>query len=189
MRRNSDKQQAKVLSICKPFRGRIFDVTREVVCEPGGYRALREVVRHPGSVVFLATARRADKLQVLLERQYRHAAGDFMWELPAGKIDHGERPLSAAKRELREETGYTSMHWRRILRFYVSPGFLTETMTIYTAEDIMPGPAKPEADEMIESRFFTLHQALRMCDSGAIRDAKTIVPIYWFALDRLQNKP
>lgn len=164
--------------------------------EPGGIRARRDVVRHSGSIVVLAVddqfissrqaAANAGKKtslepRILLERQYRHAAGSMMWELPAGRIDEGESPLRAACRELLEETGYTARSWKRILHFYVSPGFLDETMTIYLARRLKPGQAKPEADEKIATRFFPLSEAVTMATDGRIRDAKTMVGILWLA--------
>ncbi len=144
----------------------MFSVTTDEVEEPGGVRARRDVIRHSGSIVVLAVddlavdgpAKGAPKAEprVLLERQYRHAAQSMMWELPAGRIDDGETSLTAAKRELLEETGYTARHWKRILHFYVSPGFLDETMTIYLAHGLQAGKARPEADEMIATKFFNL---------------------------------
>jgi ADP-ribose pyrophosphatase len=116
---------------------------------------------------------------VLLERQYRHAAKDFLWELPAGRIDPGEKPLPAAKRELLEETGYTATHWRRILNFYASPGFVAETMSVYLATGLHAGQAQPEDDEVIQLRLVPLATALRIVLNGTIRDAKTISSVLW----------
>ncbi len=104
-----------------------------------------------------------------------------MWELPAGRIDAGERELAAAKRELLEETGFTARQWKRILHFYVSPGFLDETMSIYLAKGLRPGIAQPEEDEKIVTRFFPLSETLRMVRKGVIRDAKTTAGILWLA--------
>jgi len=105
----------------------------------------------------------------------------MMWELPAGRIDEGERELAAARRELLEETGYTARKWKKVLHFYVSPGFLDETMSIFLARDLKPGIAQPEEDERIRIRFFPLSVAVRMVTQGRIRDAKTIAGILWFA--------
>jgi len=104
-----------------------------------------------------------------------------MWELPAGRIDDGETAITAAKRELLEETGYSARNWKRILHFYVSPGFLDETMTIFLAENLRAGEAQPEADERIAVKFFTLSEATRMAIGGRIQDAKTIAGILWLA--------
>jgi ADP-ribose pyrophosphatase len=166
----------------------VFSVTTDEVEEPGGVRARRDVIRHAGSIVVLAVdglqsakAGRKVEPRILLERQYRHAAQSMMWELPAGRIDDGETALTAAKRELLEETGYSARQWKRILHFYVSPGFLDETMTIYLAQGLQAGEAQPEPDEKIAIRFFPLSEAKRMALNGRIRDAKTISGILWLA--------
>ena len=117
--------------------------------------------------------------RVLLERQYRHAAKDYLWEIPAGRIDPGEKALPAAQRELLEETGYTATHWRRILNFYASPGFVAETMSVYLATGLRAGTAQPEADEVIRKRIVPLPAAVRMVLKGTIRDAKTISSVLW----------
>ena len=176
-------------------------MTTYEVEEPGGVRARRDVIRHSGSIVILAVdesqpidstktskKRSTEKSKnknkepaVLLERQYRHAAQSMMWELPAGRIDDGETALTAAKRELLEETGFSASRWKRILHFYVSPGFLDETMTIYLAQGLKAGRAQPEKDERIETRFFPLSEAKQMALNGRIRDAKTISGILWLA--------
>jgi ADP-ribose pyrophosphatase len=178
--------QARVLSSRVSYRGPVFSVTTDEVEEPGGVRARRDVIRHSGSIVVLAVddsgnANRTTEPQILLERQYRHAAKSMMWELPAGRIDDGETALTAAKRELLEETGYAARQWKRILHFYVSPGFLDETMTIYLAQGLQAGKAQPEPDERIAIKFFALSEAKRMALHGRIRDAKTICGILWLA--------
>jgi ADP-ribose pyrophosphatase len=181
MAKSARSSQARVLSSRTVYRGPVFHVTSDRVAEPGGIRARRDVIRHSGSIVVLAVDTDAREPRILLERQYRHAAGSMMWELPAGRIDEGESPLAAARRELLEETGYSARLWRRVLRFYVSPGFLDETMTIYLARGLRSGRAQPEADEKISSRFFALSQAREMALYGRICDAKTICGILWLA--------
>ena len=119
---------------------------------------------------------------VLLERQYRHAAGEYLWELPAGRVDPGENELQAAKRELIEETGYRAERWKRILKFYASPGFMNETMAVYLATGLRRGDAEPEPDEVIQQRLVPLATAVKMILSGTVRDAKTISSVLW--LDR-----
>ena len=142
-------------------------------------RARRDVIRHSGSVVVLAVDDSVKPPRILLERQYRHAANDYLWELPAGRIDPGEQELQAAKRELLEETGYAATKRRRILKFYASPGFVAETMAVFMATGLKPGIAQPEEDEIIYKRMVPLPQAVRMVMRGTIRDAKTISSVLW----------
>lgn len=176
-RKNSPK--AKIISSRTVYRGPVFWVSTDNVQEPGGVRARRDVIHHSGSVVVLAVDDSRSMPYVLLERQYRHAANDYLWELPAGRIDPGETALPAAKRELLEETGYTAAHWRRILNFYASPGFVAETMSVYLATGLRPGPAQPEPDEVIQQHMVPLPKAVRMVLNGTIRDAKTISSVLW----------
>lgn len=131
----------------------------------------------------------AKELRVLLEKQYRHAAGKFLYELPAGRIDRGENELTAAKRELREETGYSARSWKRILRFWATPGFVAETMSLYLARQLTAGTAQPEADEVIGMKFFPLNKAVSLVMNGTIQDAKTISGILWLDHNRKKFKP
>src|SRR5437660_401885 len=121
-------------------------------------------------------------------RLYVRAAQSYLWELPAGRVDKGETELAAAKRELLEETGYTAARWQRILKFYVSPGFMDETMTVYLARGLKPGTAQPEDDEIIRKRLVPLSTALRMALKGTIRDSKTISAILWLAWHKSAGK-
>jgi len=175
----SPEDKARVLSSREVYRGPAFWVTTDQVLEPSGVQVRRDIVHHTGSVVTLAVDQARREPRILLVRQYRHAAQQYLWELCAGRIDEGENPVVAAKRELREETGYTAKRWRRILRFYASPGFVAETMAIYLAQDLRPGSAQPEEDEVIETKFFPLRAAVQMVLQGEIRDAKTMVGILW----------
>ena len=171
--------KARILSSRVVYRGPVFWVTTDHVEEPGGVRARRDLIHHSGSVVVLAVDESRSTPRVLLERQYRHAASGYLWELPAGRIDPGELELKAAKRELLEETGYTAGHWRRILKFYASPGFVAETMSVYLATGLRAGTAQPEEDEIIYKRLVPLPAAVRMVTGGTIRDAKTISSVLW----------
>lgn len=196
--KQTPKKSVRILSSKVSFRGPVFQITTDQVKEPSGVTVRRDVVRHSGSVVIMAVEgsslleRRKQHSQsphheprVLLARQYRYTANDFLWELPAGRIDEGEDELPAAKRELIEETGFTADRWKRVLHFFVSPGFLDETMAVYLAEGLHPGEAQPEGDEFIVKRFFSLSRAVKMAVSGSIRDAKTIASILW--LHHAQN--
>lgn len=143
----------------------------------------RDLIHHSGSIVVLAVDNSRSIPRVLLERQYRHAAADYLWELPAGRIDPGEKELKAAQRELIEETGYRADRWRRILKFYASPGFVAETMSVFLATGLHAGQAEPEEDEIIQKRMVPLSTAVGMVMRGTIRDAKTISSVLW--LDRV----
>jgi ADP-ribose pyrophosphatase len=173
------KNSVRVISSKTVFRGPIFSVVSDEVIEPDNVRVRRYVVRHPGSIVVLAVDESKGSPWILMERQYRYAANARLWELPAGRIDAGESKLAAAKRELLEETGFTATKWRRALSFYVSPGFLDETMDVFLAQGLKAGKSQPEADERIAIRFFPLKQALQMALSGKIVDAKSISSILW----------
>jgi ADP-ribose pyrophosphatase len=185
--RRAIPQSLKVLSSKSVFKGRVFEVTRDQVQEPNGVTAIREVIRHSGSVVVLAVDDSGPESRILLERQYRYAAQDYLLELPAGRIDPGENPLAAGKRELLEETGYAAKQWKRALFFYPSPGFLEETMTIFLARGLKPGIAQPEDDERIEHDLLPLSDVMRLILSGKIRDGKTIAGVLWFQVTRNPN--
>jgi ADP-ribose pyrophosphatase len=181
-------KRARLLSSRITYRGPVFWVTTDRVLEPGGLRVRRDIIHHSGSVVVLAVDESGTAPRVLLERQYRHAAQDFLWELPAGRIDPGENELQAARRELLEETGYTATRWRRILKFYASPGFVAETMAVYLATGLRKGIAQPEEDEIIHKRLVPLGRAVRMAIKGTIRDAKTIASVLWLQYQVSQPK-
>jgi ADP-ribose pyrophosphatase len=137
-----------------------------------GFEIQRSVVRHIGSAVMMAVD---EKNRVLLVRQYRLPAGKYLWELPAGRLDPGEKPLQAARRELIEETGYRARRWTRLASFWASPGYVQERMTIYLATDLTAGEAAPMDDERIETRWFTRKELSQMIQRGKIEDAKTII--------------
>ena len=178
--------KARLVSSRTVYHGPVFWVTTDHVREPGGLKVRRDLIHHSGSVVVLAVDESRAVPRVLLERQYRHAAGDFLWELPAGRIDPGEHEMAAAKRELIEETGYRADRWRRILKFFASPGFVAETMAVYLATGLHAGEAEPEEDEVIQKRLFPLPTVVSMILKGTIRDAKTISSVLW--LDRIRTR-
>lgn len=181
-------KKARLLSRREVYRGPAFSVTTDEVLEPSGIRARRDIVHHTGSIVVLAIDETKKEPLILFERQYRHAAQQYLWELPAGRIDKGERELAAAKRELLEETGYSARRWKRIIRFWASPGFVAEAMSIFLAQNLTAGQAQPEADEAIQVRFIPLSQAVRMVMSQTIRDAKTISGVLWLAQNTQRHK-
>jgi ADP-ribose pyrophosphatase len=165
------------------FQGRVFWVTRDEVTEPGGVRATREVIRHNGSVVILAVDTRTNPADpgILLIRQWRHAANQFLLELPAGRIEPGEKLIPSGRRELEEETGYRARKWSKLTKYFASPGFLSEAMHILLAEDLTLGPASPEEDEKIEVHMTPLSEVLRLIRSGKIHDGKTLIGVLYYA--------
>ncbi|HZP62682.1 MAG TPA: NUDIX hydrolase [Terriglobales bacterium] len=171
--------KAKLLSSPVVYRGPVFWVTADKVREPSGIVVRRDIVRHSGSVVVMPVDTSRREPRVLLVRQYRHAAQQYLWELCAGRMDEGESEVVAAKRELLEETGYSALRWKRILKFYASPGFVAETMSIYLAEQLQAGEAQPEEDEVIELKFVPLTKAVEWATRNVIKDAKTICGILW----------
>jgi ADP-ribose pyrophosphatase len=186
------QERAKVLSSKVVFQGPLFRVLRDEIVEPTGLRSSRDVVRHNGSAVILAVDHSSSKKNpwIVIERQYRHAANQFLWELPAGKLDPGEDALTGAQRELAEETGYRARKWRPLVTYYASPGFLGEAMLVYLAEDLYAGEATPEEDERIEIRLVKLSEILKMIEKGAIHDGKTLnaVLLYAWLLGRKRKK-
>jgi len=122
---------------------------------------------------------------IVMERQYRHAAKEFLLEVPAGKMEPGEDALAGAKRELLEETGYRAKRWRKLVRYFASPGFLGEWMQVFIAEGLTSGAAQPEYDEQLEIELMPLSKILRMIDEGQVRDGKTLISVMLY--DRLRR--
>jgi ADP-ribose pyrophosphatase len=170
-------RKLKVLSTKVMYEGRVFGVRRDHVIEPTGVNATRDVVTHPGSVVVLPVFPNGS---TLLIRQFRYATGMFLWELVAGRKDPGETFPRAAHRELAEETGYTAKRMRKLMDVFPTPGFVTERMVIYLATGLKEGKARPEEDEKIEQRVFTLAEAERWIRAGKIRDAKSVAGILYY---------
>ncbi|HEV2134967.1 MAG TPA: NUDIX hydrolase [Terracidiphilus sp.] len=176
-------EKARLVSSEVVFEGRLFSVVHETVVEPGGHQNERDIVRHNGSAVILAIDNEKNRKNpwVVMERQYRQAAGRFLWELPAGKIEPGEDPLLGAQRELAEETGYRAKKWSVLTQFWPSPGFVGEWMMLFLAEGLIAGEALPEEDERIELRLVKFNDVLKMIDKGAIQDGKTLAGILLLA--------
>ena len=173
----SNKATGKILSSKVLYKGHIFGVRRDEVLEPTGIRTTREVITHPGSVVVMPVL--PDR-RIILIRQYRHAARQFLWELVAGRIDPGESVRQAAARELIEETGYRAKRLRVFLDLFPTPGFLEERMYILLAEGLTPGEAEPEEDEKIVVKAYTRAELKKMIQRGVLRDAKSIAGLLYY---------
>jgi ADP-ribose pyrophosphatase len=187
--KTSTVEKARIISSKVVYQGPLFRVTHDKLLEPGGKPNERDVIRHNGSVVILAIDSSKSKKNpwIVVERQYRHAAGQYLWELPAGKLDGGEDPLKGAQRELAEETGYAAKKWKPMVEYYASPGFLGESMKVFLAEGLVAGDAHPEDDESIEFRLVKLSELLKMIEKGEILDGKTLTSVLLYAR-RLSEK-
>jgi ADP-ribose pyrophosphatase len=157
------------------FGGRVIDVGIESVELPNGKLAELEIVRHPGGA---AAAALDEDGRVCLLRQYRHAAGGWLWELPAGKIDPGEDPFSTARRELTEEGGVEAEEWTDLGAMVSSPAIFTEVIHLYLARGLRRAGHRHESNEVIEIHWLPLEQALEWCADGTIKDAKTLVGLF-----------
>ena len=160
------------------YEGLVFGVRRDRVVEPHGAEVTREVVTHPGSVVVLPAFPDG---RILLIRQYRHAAGQYLWELVAGRRDEGESFTRSAERELEEETGYRARKLTQIMDIFPSPGYVAEHMVVFVARELTKGKARPEDDEKITARILTLGEAERWIRWGKILDAKSVAGILYYA--------
>jgi ADP-ribose pyrophosphatase len=173
----ANKSTGRILRSKMLYKGPVFGVRRDEVLEPTGVRATREVITHPGSVVVMPVLPDG---RIILIRQYRHAARQFLWELVAGRIDPGESVRRAAARELIEETGYRAKRFRVFMDLFPTPGFLEEHMHILLAEAVTAGKAEPEEDERITAKAFTRQELEKMIERGVLRDAKSIAGLLYY---------
>jgi ADP-ribose diphosphatase len=162
----------KLISSKEHYRTKIFWITEDRAKDPDGFEIHRDIVQHMGSAVMMAMD---EKNRILLVRQYRLPARTRMWEIPAGRLDAGEKPLAAAKRELEEETGYRARGWTKLASFYPSPGFLAEKMTIFLATDLTEGKPQPMEDERIQTKWFSERELDEMIRANKIVDGKTMI--------------
>lgn len=184
------EESEQLLSSDVVYQGPLFRVLHDKLIEPGGKPSERDIIRHNGSVVILAIDKSRSKKDpyIVMERQYRHAAQQFLWELPAGKLDAGEDPVAGAQRELEEETGYRARKWKPLVEYYGSPGFLGESMKVFLAEGLIAGDAHPEDDEDIEFRLVRLSEVVKMIEKGGIKDGKTLCSVLLYARQIAQRR-
>jgi ADP-ribose pyrophosphatase len=171
------------LSSQRVYNGRVIDVDIDTVRFPNGSTGELEMVRHPGAsavIPFLSDPLSEDP-QILLIKQYRYAADEFIYEIPAGKLDHDEEPVECARRELREETGCTAARIEHLYTFYTTPGFTDERIHAFVAVGLTRGESRPERDEFITVETLTLSHALGLIEKGEIKDAKTALSILYAA--------
>lgn len=157
------------------YQGRVICLNKEQVLLPNGQQTTHDIVRHPGGVVIAALD---PKLNICMIRQYRHTAGDWIWEVPAGTLSPGEDTLAAAKRELEEEAGLTAGNWEKISSFYTAPGFCDEVLHLYFARDLGFVEQRLDHDECIEVHWIALNQALNWLNDGTIKDGKTMLALF-----------
>ena len=172
MAEEREESRDQLLGRQERFQGRLLRLTVDLIQVSTGRRAEREVVHHPGGVGVVAVT---DDGRVLLVRQYRHAAGEHLWEIPAGGRKDGESVLETARRELAEETGYGAESWLGLGATYLAPGYSTELLWYFRASAIsrVQDP-DPDPDEVLEARLFTLDEILELAYQGQLRDAKTL---------------
>lgn len=154
------------------YRGRIVDLSLETAALPDGRETELEIVRHPGGVVIVAVD---EHKQVCVLRQFRHAAGGWIWELPAGLLEAGEEPEQSARRELKEEAGATAASWLSLGSAFSSPGFCDERLYLYLARELQLGATAHEENEFIEVHWLPFDQAVQMAIDDQICDAKSII--------------
>lgn len=165
----------EIISSKEIFKNKLFTVTEEVAHDPSGFEIHRNIVRHPGSAVMMAID---DEQRILLVRQFRLPAERELWELPAGRLDPGEDSLTAARRELREETGYRANLWKKLISFWPSPGYVGEKMDVFLARDLTQGNQELMDDERIEMQWFAAGEVGEMIRRGDIEDGKTLIGYY-----------
>ena len=167
------------------YDGRIIKVKVDEVLLPNGNTAKREIVNHQGAVAVLPLT---DDGKMVVVRQFRKPLECTIVEIPAGKLEIGEEPLTCAKRELEEETGYVAKNYSLLSSFYTSPGFADELLYVYVATELTKGESRPDEDEFVDVLELTLEEAHELHRSGEIRDAKTVVALFAWENMVLRNR-
>jgi len=157
------------------YTGQVVDLGMESTVLPDGQTCSLEIVRHPGGAAVVALDEQG---RLCLLRHYRHAAGDWLWELPAGKLERGENPLATAQRELEEEAGLRAATWHELGITFTTPGFCDEVIHLYLAQDLTAVPQRPERHEVFELHWVDFAQARAWSCNGTLTDAKSIIGIH-----------
>jgi ADP-ribose pyrophosphatase len=175
------------LSSRRVYDGKVINVDKDSVKFPNGSVGELEMVRHPGAaaVVPFLSDPQGDDPQIMLIKQFRHAADDFIYEIPAGKLDNEEDPKVCAARELKEETGCTAAHLEHLYTFYTTPGFTDEVIHAFMATGLSRGDSAHENDEFMSLEVVTLSHALELIRTGELKDAKTALSLLYVAGFRL----
>jgi len=164
------------------YKGAILNLRKDTVTVKGGHTSHREIVEHSGGVLIVAVAPDG---RIPMVRQFRKATESVMFELPAGKLDPGDTdPLEAAKRELREETGYTAAKWTHLVSFYTSVGYSTELLHTYLAEELTAGETDFDDNEAIDIELCAPEALYEMIDRGEITDGKTLAALVLYRTRR-----
>lgn len=174
----------KTMKSTKIFEGKVISVRVDTVELPGAKYAKREIVEHRGAAAILAVD---ENENIYMVRQYRKACEEVLLEIPAGKLEIGEKPLDCAKRELKEEVGIVADNMDYMLEFYTSAGFCNEKIHIFLANGITLVEREPDEDEIIEVEKFSIDEVLKKITYGEIVDAKTIIAILYYVNNRRQN--
>ncbi|HEX2142771.1 MAG TPA: NUDIX hydrolase [Candidatus Limnocylindria bacterium] len=167
----------RITSTRRAYEGRLINLRVDEVALPSGRTAQREVVEHPGAVGILAW----DGGGLAMVRQWRHAVGEPLLEIPAGTLDADEEPLATARRELAEECSLAAETWERGPSFYTAPGFCTERLALYLATGLHDADGQSDDDEDLELSWMSLPEALAAVDDGRVADAKSIAGVLWLA--------
>ena len=168
------KPAVRLLSHRRVYDGKILALELDEIQEEGGAKALREVVRHRGSVAALLVD---DEGRLVLVRQYRHPIGEALWEVPAGILEKGESPEQAVRREIEEEVGRRAGQVERLAVFHPTPGFCDEVLHLFRATRLEAAPLHPDEDEVLEVKWYTLDEARGLLRAGEVKDAKTIIAL------------
>jgi ADP-ribose pyrophosphatase len=156
------------------YQGRAFDVRRDRLRTPTGQEVDLDIVEHVGAVTVIPLD---DLGRIWFVRQYRHAAGTVLLELPAGTLEPGEEPLACAQREIREETGQAAKNFEKVGEFFLAPGYSTEYMHVYLATDLHPDPLPGDDDEFLSVVSYPVEQVFKMVLSGDLVDAKSLAAL------------